>query len=128
MSLFRVFKQFFRKVVLSQRGSTSFPMAYVHQFNQNILANMEQREAVVFDKIAPAVKHMGVSGAIDTWERMGGVMLVPIGAHATTPILNPNHTRRGCTVQSIGGACLISKNVDLVRALINPQSDYVREL
>ena len=108
--------------------STSFPMAYVHQFNQNILANMEQREAVVFDKIAPAVKHMGVSAAIDTWERMGGVMLVPIGAHATTPILNPNHTRRGCPVQSIGGACLVSKNVDLVRALINPQSEYVREL
>lgn len=122
------FFSFVRRLLASERGSTSFPMAYVHQFNQNILANMEQREAVVFDKIAPMSKHMGVSGAIDTWERMGGVMLVPIGAHATTPILNPNHTRRGCPVQSIGGACLVSKNVDLVRALINPQSDYVREL
>ena len=108
--------------------STTFPQAYVHQFNQNILANMEQREAVVFDKIAAGSKHMSVSGAIDTWERMGGVMLVPIGAHATTPILNPNHNRRGCPVQSIGGGILVSKNVDLVRALVNPQSDYTREL
>lgn len=122
------FFSFLLRLLASERGSTSFPAAYVHQFSQNILANMEQREAVVFDKIAANSKHMGVSGAIDTWERMGGVMLVPIGAHATTPILNPNHTRRGCPVQSIGGACLVSKNVDLVRALINPQSDYVREL
>src|SRR4026208_1254549 len=128
MSFFRVFIQFFKNKMLSMRGSTSFPNAYVHQFNQNILANMEQREAVVFDKIAAMTKHMGVSAAIDTWERMGGVILLPIGAHAATPILNPNHTRRGCPVQSIGGACLVSKNVDLVRALINPQADYVREL
>ena len=120
--------RFLWRLFTSERGSTSFPQAYVHQFNQNILANMEQREAVVYDKIAATVKRTGVSGAIDTWERMGGVMLVPIGAHSTTPILNPNHARRGCPVQSIGGACLISKNVDLVRALVNPQSEYVSEL
>lgn len=104
--------------------STSFPNAYVHQFTAMLLATMQQTQSLVYDKVGPRAKHMGVSAAIDTWERLGGVMLVPIGAHAATPILNPTHARRGATIQSIGGAVLISKNVDLVRALINPQSEY----
>lgn len=107
--------------------STSIPNAWVHAFHPMLLQTMQQTQHLVKDKLLPRVKRTGVSAAIDHWERLGNVLLQPVGRHTQTVELNPNHSRRGATIQTLGGGILLSPNVDVVRMLIQPQSDY-REL
>lgn len=104
--------------------SISFPQAWVHQFTPMLLQTMQQKEYKVKNKLGSGSTRSGVNAAIDTWERLGNVLLAPIGRHTQTVQLNPIHSRRGATMQSIGGGILLSPNVDVVRALIQPQSDY----
>jgi hypothetical protein len=104
--------------------SISVPQAWVHQFTPMLLQTMQQKTALVKSQLGSRSMRSGVSAAIDTWERIGNVLLQPIGRHTQTVQLNPNHTRRGATMQSIGGGILLSPNVDIIRMLIQPQSDY----
>jgi hypothetical protein len=104
--------------------SISFNAAWVHQFNAMLLQTMSEKQALVFGKIGPAARHSGVSAVIDTWERAGNVLLQNVGRYTDTTVLQPVHDRRGAVIQTVGGAIHLSKNVDLVRALLNPQSDY----
>lgn len=107
--------------------STTIPNAWVHAFHPLLLQTMQQTEHLVKNQLLDKSKRSGVSAAIDTWERLGNVLLQPIGRHTQTVELNPNHTRRGATINTLGGGILLSPNVDVVRMLIQPQSDY-REL
>lgn len=107
--------------------SISIPQAWVHQFTPMLLQTMQQKKAIVKPLLGPRNTRTGVNAAIDTWERVGNVLLAPIGRHTQTVQLNPNHSRRGAVMQSVGGGILLSPNVDVVRMLIQPQSDY-REL
>ena len=100
------------------------PEAWVHQFTPMLMQTYMQKQHLVKDKLGDRSKRGGVSAAIDTWERLGNILLQPIGRHSQTVALNPNHTRRGASMQSIGGAILLSPNVDVIRMLIQPQSDY----
>lgn len=110
-----------------ERGSITIPMAWVHQFTPMLLQTMQQKTALVKSQLGSRSMRSGVNAAIDTWERVGNVLLQPVGRHTQTVQLNPNHTRRGATMQTVGGGILLSPNVDVVRMLIQPQSDY-REL
>lgn len=124
---FRSLLSFVSKYLRCERGSISIPMAWVHQFNPMLLQTMQQKEYLVKSKLGSRSIRGGVSAVIDTWERVGNVLLQPVGRHVQTVQLNPNHTRRGATMQTVGGGILLSPNVDVVRMLIQPQSDY-REL
>ncbi len=104
--------------------SITVPQAWVHQFTPMLLQTMQQKDPLVVNELGGRAKRSGVNAAIDTWERIGNVLLAPIGRHTQTVQLNPNHSRRGATMQSIGGGILLSPNVDVVRMLIQPQSDY----
>ena len=104
--------------------STSIPAAWVHHFSSMLLQTMQQKTYLVRSQLGPRSVRGGISAAIDTWERVGNVLLAPIGRHTDTVQLNPNHSRRGATMQSVGGGILLSPNVDVVRMLIQPQSDY----
>lgn len=107
--------------------SISIPNAWVHQFHPMLMQTMQQQTSLVKTKLGDRSKRSGVSAVIDTWERVGNVLLAPVGRHTQTVQLNPNHSRRACTMQTVGGGILLSPNVDVVRMLIQPQSDY-REL
>jgi hypothetical protein len=104
------------------------PTAWVHQFNSMLLETMQQTEAIVKPRLLANATRSGVSAAIDTWERVGGVQLQPIGRHTQTVQLNPVHTRRAATMQTVGGGILLSPNVDVIRMLIQPQSSYRSDL
>ncbi len=112
------------KVLANEHGSISIPNGWVHQFTPMLLQTMQQKNPLVTSQLGARSKRSGVQAAIDTWERVGNVLLQPIGRHTQTVQLNPSHTRRGATIQSIGGGILVSPNVDIVRMLIQPQSDY----
>lgn len=127
MNFLKRFLQSLLRIVSNQRGSINIPAAWVHQFTPMLLQTMQQKVALVMNELGARSKRSGVSAAIDTWERVGNVLLQPIGRHTQTVQLNPSHTRRGATIQTIGGGILLSPNVDVVRMLIQPQSDY-REL
>jgi hypothetical protein len=79
--------------------AVTIPTAWVHQFNSMLLETMQQTEAIVKPRLLPKSMRSGVSAAIDTWERVGGVTLQPIGRHTQTVQLNPVHTRRAATIQ-----------------------------
>ena len=104
--------------------SISVPQAWVHQFTPMLMQTMQQKTPLVKSQLGSRSMRSGVSAAIDTWERIGNVLLQPIGRHTQTVQLNPNHTRRGATMQTVGGGILLSPNVDIIRMLIQPQSDY----
>ena len=106
----------------------NFNNAYVQQFKAMLLDVMQQSQPLVRSQLLADASRTGVSAVLDMWDRVGNVLLQPIGVHTNTVELNPNHSRRGALMQSRGGGILISKNVDLVRALLNPQSDYLRLL
>ena len=108
--------------------SLSFPNAYVTRFTAMLQQVMQQQTPLVRPKLKPDVVRTGVNAVLDTWDRVGNVLLQPVGVHTNTVELNPNHTRRGALMQTRGGGILISRHVDLVRALLNPQSDYLRLL
>ena len=122
------FLSFLKRLLHDSRGTVTIPTAWVHQFTPMLLETMQQTQAIVKSKLMPNVMRSGVSAAIDTWERSGGVLLQPIGRHVQTVQLNPIHTRRGCTMQTVGGGILLSPNVDVVRMLIQPESAYRRDL
>lgn len=103
---------------------TSIPNAWVHQFNPMLMQTMQQQKALVIPKLGDKSKRSGVSAAIDTWERVGNVLLQPVARGVETTRLNPSHSRRAATMQTIGGGIYLSSNVDVVRMLIQPQSDY----
>jgi hypothetical protein len=121
------FLAFLWRNLVSERGSTSIPAAWVHQFHPLLMQTMQQKQYLVRSELGQKSIRTGVNAVIDTWERVGNVLLAPIGRHTQTVQLNPSHSRRGCTMQTVGGGVLLSPDVDVVRMLIQPQSDY-REL
>jgi hypothetical protein len=102
--------------------------AYVQQFKANLLAVMQQTAALVRPKLMANCVRTGVNAILDEWDRVGNVLLQPVGVHTQTVQLLPNHTRRAAVMQTRGGAIPISRHVDLVRMLLNPASDYTRLL
>jgi len=104
--------------------ATTFYNSWVTQFDTMLRQTMSQQRSLVFSRIGPGAKHSGVSAVVDTWERAGNVLLTNIGRYTDTPVLQPTHDRRGAAMQTVGRAIHLAKYVELVRALLNPQSDY----
>lgn len=104
--------------------SINIPNAHVTQFHAEVMQVMQQGEYLVKSQLGSRSMRSGVNATIDTWERVGNVLLQPVGRHTQTVQLNPTHTRRGAVMQTSGGGILLSPNVDIVRMLINPESDY----
>ena len=123
MQILKFLKAYFA-ALLNDRGVISIPAAWVHQFTPMLLETMQQTEHLVKNQLLDKTKRSGVNAVIDTWERLGNVLLQPIGRHTQTVQLNPTHNRRGATMQSVGGSILLSPNVDVVRMLIQPTSEY----
>jgi Phage capsid protein len=124
LKFLRAFLSYAGFKLADQTGAITIPMAWVHAFHAQLLQIMQQTTSLVRANLLPKVSRSGVTGAIDTWERVGNVLLQPVPHHGQTIPLNPNHTRRGATMQTMGGAIYLQPNIDVVRMLIQPQSDY----
>ncbi len=107
---------------------TSIPNAYVQQFHGNFLLQMQQSEALVRPKLKDDSVRTGVTAIMDDWDRLGNVLLTTVGVHTATTDLFPDVDRRAAVMTTRGGAIPISRHVDLIRMLQNPQSDYARTL
>lgn len=106
----------------------SIPNAYVQQFHGNFLLQMQQSQALVRPKLKADCVRTGVTAVLDEWDRLGNVLLTSVGVHTATQDLLPDVDRRGALMTTRGGAIPISRHVDLIRMLQNPQSDYARTL
>lgn len=116
--------EFALRCVASERGSVNIPSAWVHQFHPMLLQTMQQIVPLVRSQLGPRAIRNGVTAAIDVWNRVGNVLLQAVGRHTQTVQLNPTHTQRGAIMNTEGGGILLSPNVDVIRLLIQPQSDY----
>jgi hypothetical protein len=105
--------------------STTVDFAFVHAFHDNIHRLASQMDS----KLRQYVRvRTGVVGKTDNWERLGGADLVTLTSrHQATPIINPEHSRRRLIFTDKAGAVLLD-DVDQVKMLISPQSEYARIL
>ena len=105
--------------------SVTVDYAFTHAFNENINRLAIQKDS----KLRPSVRlRTGVVGKTDNWERLGGASLVTLTSrHQATPIINPAHSRRRCIFTDKAGAVLLD-DVDQVKMLISPQSEYANIL
>lgn len=106
----------------------TIPNAYVQQFHGNFLLQMQQSVALVRPKLKDDCVRSGVTAILDEWDRLGNVLLTAIGVHTATQDLLPDVDRRAAVMTTRGGAIPISRHVDLIRMLQDPQSDYARTL
>jgi len=76
----------------------------------------------------PGMVHRNVSGAIDHFDRLGNVMANDVvSPFAPMQVLNPEHSRRACTLVSSDAAVLVSDENSL-RAMIEPRNGYTRTI
>ena len=123
LSLLTRFIEFVWRSLGNEHGNVNIPNAWVHQFHPLLLQTMQKKEPLVRGQLGPRAVRNNVKAAIDIWNRIGNILLKPIGRHTQTVQLNPSHTQRGAIMQTEGGGILISPNVDSFRLLIEPQSD-----
>lgn len=104
--------------------SITVDYAQVHAFRDEI--HMLAAQGV--SKLRGFVRTRTVTGKTDNWERLGHADLVAINErHGDTQTLNPAHSRRRCTLTDKGGAILLD-DLDQVKMMIRPQSEYARIL
>lgn len=97
--------------------------AFVHNFSENVHTLAQQMES----KLRGAVRiRSGVKGKTHNFERVSSVTMVALTSrHQDTPLTEVTHSRRRASLTDYALAELID-DVDEVRMLISPQSDYAR--
>ncbi len=108
--------------------SVTVDQAWVYRFHDQLLLTYQQMGSLLQNTIEPENVHRDVSAAIDHFDRLGNVIandvVIPFGQ---TVILNPPHSRRAITLQSVDAAVLVSDEHTL-RSMINPQNAYTRTI
>lgn len=101
----------------------SITQAFVNQFRDNIRDLYQQEGSMLRSR----VMEEPLDGELKFFERLGPVAaVVKTGRHSDTPILDVDHSRRAVIAQDFVWATLIDRE-DLLRTLVNPQSNYVRQ-
>lgn len=97
--------------------------AFVHAFSENVHTLAQQKES----KLRSTVRiRTGVKGKTHNFERVGSVTMVALTSrHQDTPLTEVAHSRRRASLTDYALAELID-DVDEIRMLISPQSDYAR--
>ena len=100
----------------------SITTAFVQQFKDNVRELYQQKGS----RLRPLVMEEELTGELKFFERIGPVTAVlKTGRHSPTPILDVDHSRRAVMAADYEWATLIDRE-DLLRTLIDPQSNYVR--
>jgi len=103
---------------MSQEVTTAF----VKQFSSNIF-HLSQQDG---SRLAPVVRKESQKSEASFYDRIGSVTAVlRTSRHADTPQFDTPHSRRRVTLNDYEWADLID-DVDKVRMLIDPASDYVK--
>lgn len=109
-------------------GSVTVDQAWVYRFHDVLSLVYQQMGSLLEGWIEPGSVHRDVSAAIDHHERLGNVIANDvIDAFGQTKILNPQHSRRACTLQSSDAAVLVSDE-NTLRSMTNPQNAYTRTI
>lgn len=102
--------------------SVTVNVAHVHAYTREVQRLAQQSQS----KLRSAVRvKSGVVGKTYNFERLGPSDLVPITRHSSTPLLNPEHSRRRCSMADRGGAIILDKQ-DQVKMLIMPENEYAQ--
>lgn len=108
--------------------SATVDQAWVYQFHDVLHLTYQQMGSLLTNLVDPGMVHRGVTAAIDHHERLGNVMANDvISPFAPTNALNPEHSRRACTLQSSDATVLVSDE-NTLRSMINPTNGYTRTI
>ena len=102
--------------------------AWVYRFHDQLLLTYQQKGSLLEGIIDKGMVHRDVSAAIDHHERLGNVIANDVvSAFGQTKILNPAHSRRAVTLQSVDAAVLVSDE-NTLRSMVNPQNAYTETI
>src|SRR5712692_10219485 len=102
--------------------------AWVYRFHDQLNMTYQQMGSLLEKLIPPNMVHRDVNAAIDHHERLGNVIANDVVApFGQTKILNPEHSRRACLLQSSDAAVLISDE-NTLRSMVNPQNGYTQTM
>src|SRR5262245_14289492 len=108
--------------------SVTVDQTWVYRFHDRLLLTYQQKGSLLQNLIDPGMLHANVDAAIDHHDRLGNVIandvVIPFGQ---TKILNPEHSRRACTLLSSDAAVLVSDEHQL-RAMVDPQNGYTNTI
>lgn len=108
--------------------SVTVDQSWVYRFHDQLLLTYQQKGSALENILDPGMVHRGVDAAIDHFERLGNVIANDvISPFGQTKILNPEHSRRACTLISSDAAVLISDEHTL-RSMTNPQNGYTNSI
>ena len=97
--------------------------AFVEGYKNNIYIKAQQKEVRLFGRSRNEVQ----GSKLDFYEILDSVDAIEVTTrHGDTPIMNPEHTRRGCVLTDAEYGAMIDK-LDRVRLLINPEDAYVMQ-
>lgn len=103
--------------------SSSIPTAFVEGFRSSIYMKAQQKMPKFFGMSRNEVQN----SETENYEILGVVDAISVtDRHGDTPLIDPKHTRRQCTLTDAEYATLIDK-LDKVRMLINPENNYVKQ-
>lgn len=109
-------------------GSVTVDQTWVLRFHDTINIVYQQQGSVLEKLIPPEMVHRDVHAAIDHHERMGNVIANDVVApFGPTKALNPEHSKRACTLISSDATVLVSDEHSL-RAMVNPQNGYTKTI
>ena len=102
--------------------SQQIPVAYVKQYNSNIMVLSQQMET----RLVGAVRQESQRGDEQYFDRLGPTEVVELTSrHQDTIQVDSEHSRRRVTTRAFSWADLIDWN-DMDRMLIDPTSEYIR--
>lgn len=98
--------------------------AFISQFSDNMHSLVEQRGS----KLRPAVKVEMAKGEKHFFDRLGSFEASQITSRLeTTSLIDPAHSRRMASVNRYHASTYLD-NIDALKMLIDPASDYARKL
>jgi capsid protein len=108
--------------------SVTADQAWVARFHDNIKLTYQSMGSQLEKLLDPMMIHRDVHAAIDHHERMGNVMANDvISPFGQTKVLNPEHSRRACTLQSSDATVLISDE-NTLRSMADPKNAYTQTI
>ena len=93
---------------------------FIHAVNETVIQLAQQKKSQVRGSIRT---REGVTGKTDPWQRIGEVAMQPIARDSDTTYLNPPQSKRRAVLVDRAAAVLMD-DLDQVRMLINPQSEF----
>jgi hypothetical protein len=102
--------------------SSQITTAFVQQYSANVQMLVQQMDA----RLPAFVRNESVTGEFAYFDQIGRAEAIErVTRHGDTPLLETPHSRRQVALRSFEWADLIDRQ-DLVRTLINPESQYAR--